>query len=49
MSKLVIALAIGIAAASIIGGTCLVVKRRRKQQQYSVLTEPLETDFALAK
>jgi hypothetical protein len=46
MSKLAIALAIGIAAVSIIGGTCVVVNRKRKQQQHDVFTEP-EIDLAL--
>lgn len=46
MSKLAIALAIGIAAASIIGGTCVVVNRKRRQQQHYVLAEP-EIDLAL--
>lgn len=46
MSKLAIALAIGIAAASIIGGTCVVVNRKRRQQQHDVLAEP-EIDLAL--
>ena len=45
MSKLGIALAIGIAAGSIVGGTCVVVNRRRKQQ-HNVLAEP-EMDLAL--
>jgi hypothetical protein len=45
MSKLAIALVIGIAAASIIGGT-EVVNHRRKQQQHNVLAEP-EIDLAL--
>jgi hypothetical protein len=46
MSKLAIAIAIGIAAASIIGGTYVVVSHRRKQQQHNVLAEP-EIDLAL--
>ncbi|HEY7569776.1 MAG TPA: hypothetical protein VH796_00280 [Nitrososphaeraceae archaeon] len=46
MNKLAIALAIGIAAASIIGGSCVVVNHRRNQQQHKVLAEP-EIDLAL--
>lgn len=45
MSKLAIALGIGISAASIIGGTCMVINRRRKQQQHNILAER-EMDLA---
>jgi len=45
MSKLAIALGIGISAASIIGGTCMVINRRRKQQ-HNILAER-EMDLAL--
>ena len=39
MSKLAIALGIGITAASIIGGTCMVANRRKKQRQHDILAE----------
>jgi len=46
MSKLAIAIALGITAASIVGGTYVLASRRK--QQHSVLAEPVELDLALA-